>query len=70
MKMLVASCLLLLCGGCGLIGPRIIIVPPGEPVRLLEAVTAKVESVDQEGKTVVGKATIPAGWYCLPDQGE
>jgi hypothetical protein len=46
---------------------QIIIVPVGEPVRLLEDVRAKVESVDKDGRTVVGKATIPAGWYCLPD---
>lgn len=59
---------LLACGGC--LTRPMIIVPAGEPVRLLESVKARVESVDAAGKTTTGRANIPAGWYCLPDPGD
>ena len=45
-----------------------ILIPPGMPVQLAEAVRARV-IVRVEGKwVVVGPVDIPAGWWCLPDE--
>lgn len=47
---------------------RVILVPPGEPIRIAEPVKAKVWVTDQSGQTVKSqnRVTIPAGWYALP----
>lgn len=41
---------------------RVIVVPPGKPVMLMQDVTTDV-SIDGR----VGRATIPKGYWCLPD---
>ena len=47
------------------------IVPPGDPVQLAEPVKAKVNVYDKNGKLIPGgKATIPEGYWVMPDDGE
>lgn len=55
------------CAGCG---TRVIVLPPGEPVRLAEPVKATVWVADKDGVEVRVRATLPAGWWCLADPGE
>jgi hypothetical protein len=47
---------------------RTIYVPDGTPVRLRETIDdAKVWVLDNDGKPVPGKLTLPEGWYVLPN---
>ena len=53
--------------GCG---TRVVLVPPGEPVRLRETLRAvKVWAADKTGREVEGTVDLPEGWYVLPDPG-
>jgi hypothetical protein len=47
---------------------RVVLVPPGTPVRLAENVKAHVWAKDSEGKIIKSRnrVTIPEGWYALP----
>ena len=49
---------------------RVVMVPPGQSVRLAESVKAKVWAKDAEGKVVKSrnKVTISEGWYVLPKE--
>ena len=60
--------LLLVCAsGCG---RRVVLVPPGEPVRLREKIkSAKVWARDKDNKEIPGTVDLPEGWFCLPDPG-
>jgi len=61
----IAICALGCLPGCG---TRVILIPPGEPVRLRETIRdAPVWVRDAEGEEVAGVMDLPAGWYCLPD---
>ena len=55
-------------GGC--VSTKTILIPPGEPVQLVEPVEAYV-FVDIDGQRVRSdnRVTLPAGWWCLPDPG-
>lgn len=48
---------------------RVVLIPPGEPVRLREPVQAKVWIADASGQEIPAVVELPAGWYCLPDPG-
>ncbi len=67
-KALVAEIFVLAClSGCA---TRVVLVPPGEPVRLRETLRAvKVWAADKTGREVEVTVDLPAGWYCLPDPG-
>ena len=54
--------------GCG--PTRVVLVPPGTPVRLAEPVKAKVWARDASGAIVQSRnrVTIPEGWYALPKE--
>ena len=71
-----ALCLALamLVSGCGLVSPRAIVVPVGEPMMLLEDIqmNSKVLVANGEGRWVEADADyIPAGWACLaPEQSD
>lgn len=53
--------------GCG---THVVLVPPGEPVRLRQPIRgAKVWVADKDGREVPAVVDLPAGWYCLPDPG-
>ncbi len=56
-----------LSSGCA---SRVIVVPTGEPVRLREAVEAKVWVADKDGQEVPAVVVLPAGWWALPDPGK
>ena len=49
---------------------RVVLVPPGTPVRLAEPVKAKVWAKDSTGAVVKSRnrVTIPEGWYALPKE--
>ena len=49
---------------------RVVLVPPGTPVRLAEPVRAKVWAKDSTGAVVKSRnrVTIPEGWYALPKE--
>ena len=49
---------------------RVVLVPPGTPVRLAEPVQAKVWAKDSTGAVVKSRnrVTIPEGWYALPKE--
>lgn len=49
----------------GCLTTSVIIVPAGDPIQIVEPVKAKVRI-----NGVVGEATIPAGWWALPDPGD
>ena len=49
---------------------HVIVVPPGEPVRLREAVKAKVWVADKDGREVPAGVVLPAGWWALADPGK
>lgn len=52
-------------------GPRTVLIPPGEPVRLAEDVKAKVYvTVGDETIKSSNRVALPEGWYALPDPGE
>jgi len=54
----------LLVTGCG---TRVFLVPEGEPVRLRKPIKrAAVWVMDENGRPVASKVTLPAGWYALP----
>jgi hypothetical protein len=66
MRFAAALCLALVClSGCG---QKIVLVPPGAPVRLAEPVQARVATPDGNGGWQVGQSRvqIPAGWYAVP----
>jgi hypothetical protein len=46
----------------------VVMVPPGQPVRLAESVKAHVWAKDAEGKVIKSRnrVTISEGWYALP----
>lgn len=53
--------------GCG---TRVILVPPGDPVQLRATVErAAVWVFDAQGQRVPAVADLPAGWFCMPDEG-
>jgi hypothetical protein len=52
--------------GCG---TRVVLVPPGEPIRLREPVKAKIWAAGKDGVEVPGEVTIPEGYWALPDSG-
>jgi len=54
--------------GCG--PTRVVLVPPGAPVRLAEPVKAKVWARDSNGAIVQSRnrVIIPEGWYVLPKE--
>ena len=54
--------------GCG--PTRVVLVPPGAPVRLAEPVKAKVWARDASGAIVQSRnrVIIPEGWYALPKE--
>lgn len=50
--------------GCG---RRVVLVPPGEPVRLRQTVKkAKIWAADKNGVEVPGEVDLPEGWYAVP----
>jgi hypothetical protein len=53
--------------GCG--RSSVVIIPAGEPVQLAEPVKARIILRLPDGTSEVSKvkATIPAGWWALPD---
>jgi len=60
-------CASVFCVGCG---SRVILVAPGEPVRLRETVRgAKVWAADGQGREVPAVVDLPEGWWVLPDPG-
>jgi len=65
---LAAEVFVIVClSGCA---TRVVLVPPGEPVRLRETVrNAKVWVADKDGKEIPGVVDLPEGWYVLPDPG-
>jgi len=65
---LLASLLALMLPGCS--PTRVVMVPPGQPVRLAENVKAHVWAKDAEGKVVRSRnrVTISEGWYVLPKE--
>lgn len=65
---LLASLLALMLPGCG--PTRVVLVPPGTPVRLAEPVKAKVWARDASGSIVQSRnrVIIPEGWYALPKE--
>lgn len=65
---LLASLLALMLPGCA--PTRVVLVPPGTPVRLAEPVKAKVWARDASGTIVQSRnrVTIPEGWYALPKE--
>jgi hypothetical protein len=52
-------------------GPRVVLVPEGEPVQLAEPVKAHVY-VNDGGQRVKSRnrVTLPEGWWALPDTDE
>lgn len=58
---------------CGLLsgcGRRVVLIPPGEPVRLRQPVKkVKVWAADAKGNEIPGEVDLPEGWYALPDPG-
>lgn len=59
----VSACL----SGCG---RHVVLVPPGEPVRLRQPVKkVKVWAADAKGNETPGVVDLPEGWYALPDPG-
>lgn len=60
------SLLALMLPGCT--PTRVVMVPPGQPVRLAESVKAHVWAKDASGNTVKSRnrVTISEGWYALP----
>lgn len=67
MALAATICASAFCAGCG---TRVIVLPPGEPVRLAEPVKAMVWVADKDGIEVRVRTTLPAGWWCLADPGE
>lgn len=63
---LLTICALGLLPACG---TRVVIVRKGDPVQLAAPVKAKVWVYDKNGERIPSKATIPEGWYALPDDG-
>ena len=63
-----ASMLALMLPGCT--PTRVVMVPPGQPVRLAESVKAHVWAKDADGKIIKSRnrVTIPEGWYALPKE--
>ena len=50
--------------GCG---RRVVLVPPGEPVRLRQTVKkAQIWAADKTGTEVPGEVDLPEGWYAVP----
>jgi len=68
---LIGSLTLLSVCGASCTRTRMILIPAGTPVMLAEKVWAKVY-VKVDGKLVKSpnRVKIPAGWWCLPDDGE
>ncbi len=66
MVLAVTICVSAFSGGCG---THVIVVPEGEPVRLREAVKAKVWVADKDGREVPAVVVLPAGWWALSDPG-
>ncbi len=66
MALAVMLCASVCSSGCA---ERVIVVPQGEPVRLREAVKAKVWVADKDGREVPAVVVLPAGWWALPDPG-
>jgi hypothetical protein len=66
---LVAEIFALVClNGCG---SHVVMIPPGEPVRLRETIRgAKVWVADKDAREVPAVVDLPEGWYALPDPGE
>tara|TARA_R110002110_G_scaffold151763_2_gene344091 strand:- start:34 stop:267 length:234 start_codon:yes stop_codon:yes gene_type:complete len=69
-----SAALALSLSGCGLVSPRAIIVPLGEPVMLLEEIqiNSKVLVAQDGGQWVEAEVDyLPAGWACLaPEPGD
>jgi hypothetical protein len=67
-RSLLASMLALLLPGCS--PTRVVLVPPGAPVRLAEPAKAKVWARDASGSIVKSRnrVIIPEGWYALPKE--
>gem|GEM_PF-603699 len=63
-----ALALALICAaGCG---TKVYFVPEGDPVRLRKPIRrAAVWVMDENGRPVASKVTLPAGWFALPDPG-
>tara|TARA_R110002051_G_scaffold74105_3_gene134949 strand:- start:33 stop:263 length:231 start_codon:yes stop_codon:yes gene_type:complete len=68
-----SAALALSLSGCGLVSPRAIIVPLGEPVMLLEEIQINSKVlVAQDGQWVEAEVDyLPAGYACLaPESGD
>ena len=69
MALVVMTFVIVFASGCG--KTKVVLVPPGEPVRLREPVKkAKVWAADKKGKEVPGEVDLPQGWYVLPPESE
>jgi uncharacterized protein YceK len=66
MALLVTIFVLACLSGCG---TRVVLIPPGEPIRLREPVKAKIWAADKNGVEVPGEVVIPEGYWALPDSG-
>ena len=64
------TCLVLVLTTLACAPTRVVLVPPGTPVRLAEPVKAKVWAKDSTGAVVKSRnrVTIPEGWYALPKE--
>ena len=50
---------------------KTIFVKSGDPVRIRETVPdAAVWVRDDEGRWIESRMDLPAGWFCLPDEGD
>lgn len=70
LTILLLACAMLFASGCIGRGNRVVYIQPGDPVRLREAIDAKVWVFDKDGELIESEMEIPEGWYCLPDPGE
>ena len=67
MALAATICALVCLSGCA---ERVVMGPPGEPVRLRETVKrVKVWVADGQGKEIPAVVDLPEGWYALPDPG-
>ena len=64
MALVVMICGIVCLSGCG---RRVVLVPPGEPVRLRQTVKkTKIWAADKNGTEVPGEVDLPEGWYAVP----
>lgn len=69
--MLKSTMLCALAWNAGCVRQRVVLVPPGEPVQIAEAIQVKV-FVTVAGERIMSDnlVDIPIGWWALPDPGE